>query len=428
MKKKNYPYSNIQISNGNVRIPHYSKVAVLSATNSPPFVPYGEQNMGLLEQQSLSNSEPSVADFDVGNGSEPLMPYCKFGLARSAGNGLNMSNQPLSVNPKTGYSKFGTVFRALKRQDSNTIPHLNDGLQSCPKFLPHNPQTFTALTVSNHPQGKQPLMKDNDKAYSKFGVSAPKNIPVNGYIFFKDILSYPSADSGANQAYSKLGMSANKTSQPENDHPKENGVIISAAELQAVPHSSQNMYNPLENTKDANNSFCREVSSTSKSEAEQPVANHKTLLEKDNSVEEEDKDCVIPDSSTSLLDEITPGLGNKLKPTNFTISASNDTKGFMLQDDSSNEPATQLTNFIDAVFDAYDFHIPDSEIMPISIDMEDLNIPNSDSEDCEHTCNLVTKSNGCIAKDPSEVICNGHSSPLPNLSTDYVPVRCNPAC
>lgn len=377
-------------------MPSYSKFAILSATNTPSFIPYGEQSVGLLDQHSLSNSEPSVAEFDAGNGSEPLMPYCKFGLARSAGNGLN---QPLSVNPKVGYSKFGTVYRALKQQDNNNISLLNGDVHSYHKFVPHNPQTFTALTVSNPLENKQLPLKETDKAYSKFGVSNSKNTPVNGYVCFKDTLSYPTADSGT--AYSKVGVTANKTpAQTESEPIKENGVIINAAELQALRASSQVPHLPCGNSKDVNFSASKD------------------------SLEEDDKDIIL-DSSPSLLDEITSNLGMKLKPTNCTISANNDTKGVLLQDESSTEPANQLTDIMDALFGKYDFHIADGSL-PITINMEDLDITNPSDDYCEHCSHSMSDCTCSESTDRTDIICNGHAS-LPN-SSDYVQVGCKPAC
>lgn len=421
VKKKNAPFTTVQIPNVD-GIPSYSKFSVFSANNTPSFIPYGEQSIGLLDQHSLSNSEPSVAEFDAGSGLEPLMPYCKFGLARSAGNGLNVSNQPMSVQPKIGYSKFGTVYRALKSQDNNNIPNLTD-INALPKFLPHNPQTFTAFTVTNPPQMKLPLVKDMDKAYSKFGISNPKNVPVNGYVCFKDTLSYPSSDS--NTAYSKVGITANKAPQPENGHIKENGIIINPSELQTLPVSSQTPHLSNGVTKNTNCSSSKERSSPSKSEVEDTLANHKTQSDKDT-IEEEDKDCIILNSSPSSFDEMTSDLCSNMKPTNCTISANNDSKGFLLQDEGSSEPVNQLTDIMDALFNSYDFHIPDDGM---SINMEDLNLTNSSDDFCEQCNHLITECTCNLSKDlnRTEVICNGHTSPLPNLS-DYVQVGCKPAC
>lgn len=418
VKKKNSPFTNVQVPNVD-GISSYSKFAVLSANNTPSFIPYGEQTIGLLDQHSLSNSEPSVAELDEENGSEPLMPYCKFGLARSAGNGLNVANQPLTIQPKVGYSKFGTVYRALKCHDNNNIPNLHD-INVLPKFLPHNPQTFTALTFTNPPQIKQPIVKETDKAYSKFGVSNPKNVPVNGYVCFKDTLSYPTTDSGI--AYSKVGLTPNKSSQPENDQFKENG-IINPSELQGLPQSSHTPHLPCAVSKNTHSN--KEGNSPSKLDIEDTIANHKTQSDKD-SIEEEDKDCIMLHSSPSSFDEITSDLCSNMKPTNCTISANNDSKGFLLQDESNNEPVNQLTNIMDALFGAYDFHIPDDAI---SINMEDLNLTNSSDDFCEQCNHLMTECTCNISKDlnRTEVICNGHTSPLPNLS-DYVQVGCKPAC
>lgn len=453
VKKKNFPYSSMQMSNGEARMPSYSKFTVIGTGNIPSFIPYSEQNLGLLD--SLSNSEPSVADFDIGSGSEPLVPYCKFGLARSAGNGLNMSNQPVIVNNKIGYSKFGTVYRALKRRESGSM---NNSLNTCPKFLPHNPQTFTALTSNSTPFGKHLSVKENEKAYSKFGVSDPKKVPVNGYVSFRDTLTYPSAEtSGANQAYSKLGMTTSneKTAAENTDHAKENGVIINAAELQSLPLSSQTKYVPFRNAKVMNlndpvnkegtinkedflnkdESLCKEDLTEQNS-----VPNYKPQTDKDSVVDNDIDIIIATDPPPSLIDEITD-VDSKLKPTNFTISANNDSKGFLIQDEScAGNSVTPLNNIIDDIFGTLDFGMSkNTDITPICINLDHINIANPstypavDSDissvndlsaesrnfcnQCDNFATECTCSN--VAKNPQQIdlICNGHSEPL---HSDYV--------
>lgn len=122
---------------------------------------------------SLSNSEPSVADFDLGDGSEPLVsggmpPYCKMHMSTSAGNGLNAVDSP--------YSKWGgeTFYRPL---------------MSYRRVAPQHLQVFSAITVN----GRVPLVVPSRK---KDPEVLRDDVLPNAYMSVSDVLNSAKGSSG----------------------------------------------------------------------------------------------------------------------------------------------------------------------------------------------------------------------------------------
>ncbi|XP_035227870.1 uncharacterized protein LOC118200055 isoform X2 [Stegodyphus dumicola] len=204
IRKKNCPFL-IQKNAG--QMPAYSKFAVLPSSTLS-YVPYGEQNLGLLEKSSLSNSEPSVSDFDTCC-PEPvalsgIAPYSKFGLARSAGNGLNMSNQPFTISTP-GYSKFGTTYRALPQLNSSeekNLPVISSGTKCCLKYVPEGHSALTALALHHSPVYIRPKDLCSGTLPKKYLEKGPvKDEPSNnGYVSYGEAVKY--------DAYSKVGMAS----------------------------------------------------------------------------------------------------------------------------------------------------------------------------------------------------------------------------
>ncbi|XP_054714344.1 uncharacterized protein LOC129223978 [Uloborus diversus] len=279
------------------RMPSYSKFAIVNPT-MPSFMPYGDQSGGIKDSYSLSNSEPSMADFDMGNGTEPpvlqgIQPYSKFGLARSAGNGLNAFNQPIAINSNVGYSKFGIVYRALKCPEIDMDD--NPARIFCPggsKFMVESPKAMAALTCQSNPfpfgltnfkpaafennpiwgasslEKKQIPLKANHvlpvempgDAYSKFGIGAPfTNVdqPSSGYISFNDTLKNTAVTCESNRHfdnYSKIGVAEepNKGEMVHDDQidtsnrPMENGATTNAITMPQVSRPSQKSYVPFQ--------------------------------------------------------------------------------------------------------------------------------------------------------------------------------------
>ncbi|XP_013785359.1 uncharacterized protein LOC106469414 [Limulus polyphemus] len=205
----------------------------------------GHRNNTPVMTRNLSNSEPSVFDIDdeqtneVTNPLVAVLPYSRFGLAKSLGSTFDFSilqpeDQIENVTPSTGYSKFGVIHvlgNPLKQTcslkvDENNVrvgmalitpdPDLEPKQVSLNKMptkgyvlakpVPVSDELFTMKSTQNPTQSVLPFRE----AYSKLGL--PTRVPKSrGYISLPNALRMfsTSTESGENQGYSKFGIEPN---------------------------------------------------------------------------------------------------------------------------------------------------------------------------------------------------------------------------
>ncbi|KAG8188105.1 hypothetical protein JTE90_002458 [Oedothorax gibbosus] len=149
---------------------------------------------------SPSVSEPSVAEYDLGDGSEPLVqggmpPYCKFHMSTSAGHGLNAVNEP-------HYSKFGgpdTFYRPLMSYRRVVPPQQHIQVFSAMPIMSRN--VYNPDPTDLFPQKKKDIQRTHDN---------PDITPPNGYMSISDAIKSANGGGGPSHTCELPGQLADQ--------------------------------------------------------------------------------------------------------------------------------------------------------------------------------------------------------------------------
>lgn len=330
VQRKNHPYSNMQFRKNMQSMHPYSKFAVIAPVHFPTYIPVGNLGLGLLDH-SLANSEPSVADFEGGNDCEPLVfggvsPYCRFGLARSAGNGLNFSNQIIPAEQNLGYSKFGIVYRPLK---CNNDPHEKEDCLSSSSLSAKKPYVRTFPNSVEVEKPSSLFSNDHDPCIP-FKLEKPSQCTMNHKT--NNVLVRPSTiniGTGESKTMPVCAMTAAVSEATPQGSPEETNLIAKSAPYskfsiqpdttKPVVHNGYvSFYDTLNNSPRTNSTSATHPSNSAYSKfsvnaSPGNISKSSSSETEENLVRTYDEDAFLIDQNNSLESSSVPIIGNHLE-------------------------------------------------------------------------------------------------------------------